>query len=100
MLLAYQKYETPTGQTGHIYSDYAECEITYISGAGGENDNTYTYDVDLKRIKKDVDGTVTKFVYDGWNSVAEYDDEDTLQASYITPGLDQNLTIMQSTGKN
>jgi len=42
------------------------------------------------------DGTVTKFIYDVWNCVAEYDDEDTLQASYITPGLDQNLSIKRS----
>ena len=32
MLLAYQKYETPTGKTGRVYTDYAECEITYVSG--------------------------------------------------------------------
>jgi len=29
------------------------------------------------------------------NVVAEYDGSNTLQASYITPGLDQNLTIKQ-----
>ena len=96
MLLAYQKYATPTGETGHIYSDYAECEITYISGAGGENDNTYTYDVDLKRIKKDVDGTVQKFIYDGPNVVVEYDGNDSLLATYLTPGLDQNLTMIRN----
>jgi len=43
-----------------------------------------------------VDGAVTKFVYDGSNCVAEYDGSNTLQASYITPGLDQNLTIKRS----
>ena len=40
--------------------------------------------------------TTTKFVYDGANVVAEYNSENTLQASYITPGLDQNLTIKRS----
>lgn len=56
-LLAYQKYATPTGKTGRVYSDYAECEITYISAAK----NIYTYRVDLpgrrgdKRIKKDME---------------------------------------------
>ena len=39
--------------------------ITSANQSAGENDNTYTYDIDLKRIKKDVNGTVTKFIYDG-----------------------------------
>ena len=39
--------------------------------------------------------TVTKFVYDGWDGVAEYDGSNTLQANYITPFLDQNLSIKQ-----
>lgn len=82
-LLAYQKYETPAGKTGHTYTDYAECEITYTSST----QNTYTYDIDLKRIRKVVGGsTTTKFMYSGANVVAEYNSENTLQASYIIPG--------------
>jgi RHS repeat-associated protein len=95
-LLAYQKYVTPTGKTGHIYSDYGECEISYTSGAGGENDTTYTYDADLKRIKKDVDGTVQKLMYDGANVVVEYDGNNTLLASYLTPRLDENLSMTRN----
>lgn len=47
--------------------------MTSYDGTGTDNDTTYTYDVGLRRIKKDVNETVTKFIYDGWNSVAEYD---------------------------
>jgi RHS repeat-associated protein len=92
MLLAYQKYETPAGKTGHIYTDYAECEITYTTST----QSTYTYDVDLKRIKKDVDGTVQKFIYDGANVVVEYDGNDSLLATYLTPGLDENLSMTRN----
>ena len=120
MLLAYQKYATPTGKTGHTYTDYAECEITYISGAGGENDNTYTYDVDLKRIQKDVDGAVTKFVYEsapqlnevypftyvgenqfefGVNILVEYDGSNNLQATYVN-GLDTDENMAKTIGEN
>ena len=69
--------------------------MTSYGGPGTENDTTYTYDIGLRRIKKDMNGTVTKFIYDVWDCVAEYDAENTLQASYITPNLDQNLTIKQ-----
>jgi len=41
--------------------------MTSYDGPGRDNDTTYIYDVGLKRIKKDVDGTVTKFVYAGWD---------------------------------
>ena len=70
--------------------------MSSYDGPGTENDTTYTYDAGLNRIKKDVEGTVTKFIYDGANVVAEYDGSNTLQASYITPRLDQNLTIKRS----
>lgn len=58
--------------------------MTSYDGPGTENDTTYTYDIVLKRIKKDVNETVTKFIYHGPNVVAEYDGSNTLQASYVT----------------
>ena len=52
--------------------------------------------MDLKRIKKDVDGTVQKFIYDGPNVVVEYDGNNALLATYLTPGLDENLTMTRN----
>ena len=43
-----------------------------------------------------MDGAVTKFIYDVWNCVAEYGGSNNLQAGYIMPFLDHNLTIKRS----
>ena len=43
-----------------------------------------------RRIAKDVDGTVTKYLYDGDHCIAEYDANDVLVRKYIHgPGVDQ-----------
>jgi RHS repeat-associated protein len=67
-----------------------------FDGLATDGDTTYTYDVDLKRIKKDVSGTVQKFIYDGANVVVEYDGNNSLLATYLTPGLDENLSMTRN----
>lgn len=81
--------------TPYAYAYNYDNLMTSYDGPGTDNDTTYTYDVGLKRIKKDVNETVTKFIYDGPNVVAEYNGSNDLQASHIIPGVDQNLTIKQ-----
>ena len=39
-----------------------------------------------------VDGNTTKYFLDGSNVIADYDGGDTLLATYVTPGLDANLS--------
>jgi hypothetical protein len=46
-----------------------------------------------KRYKRTQDTTVEYFVYDGDNVVASYDSGGTLNATYLTPGLDANLSM-------
>ena len=60
-------------------------------------DGTYTayrYDVQGRRIEKDVNGRIIRYVYDGNNIVLEFDSADVLIARY-THGLseDQPLTL-------
>jgi len=40
--------------------------------------------------------TTTKFYYDGKNVVAEYDGQGSLQATYVTPELDQNVSMTRA----
>jgi len=62
-----------------------------ISGEVGWQQITYTYDPSGRRIAKDVDGEVTKYVYDGDQCIAEYacpepaewDANDVLLRKYI-----------------
>ena len=63
---------------------------------------TYTYDVLNRRVKEDIDGTVTRNLYDGDNVLAEYDGSATpvLQGSYVAPGLDQYVRLTRSSTVN
>ncbi|HPC96420.1 MAG TPA: RHS repeat-associated core domain-containing protein [Sedimentisphaerales bacterium] len=62
-----------------------------ISGEVGRQQITYTYDPSGRRIAKDVDGVVTKYLYDGDQCIAEYacpepaewDANDVLLRKYI-----------------
>jgi len=51
---------------------------------------------DGRRVTKDVNGSKTAYFHDGLNVVAEYNGSDQLQRTYVTPGLDQNLTMTAS----
>ncbi len=55
---------------------------------------SYRYDGLARRIEKDVDGVITRYVYDGKNIVLEYDGTNTLLARYSHgDGSDQPLSV-------
>jgi len=69
-----------------------------------DRDGSSTYDADYyylpgswKRYKRTLGGTTEYYVYDGDNVVASYDSGGNLNASYLTPGLDANLSMTNST---
>ena len=70
--------------------------LTSYDGPGSSNDTTYKYDAGDRRITKDVNGTKTAYFHDGLDVVAEYNGSDQLQRTYVTPGLDQNLSMTAS----
>ena len=43
--------------------------------------------------------TVTKYLYDGDNVLADFGNDDALTAFYVTPGLDQNLSVTDASGQ-
>lgn len=54
----------------------------------------YTYDAMGRRVQKDVDGRITRYVYDGLNLLAEYDGRGRLRARYVHgPGVDNWLAV-------
>ncbi|GAH62429.1 unnamed protein product, partial [marine sediment metagenome] len=84
------------GANVHSYSyDYRNLMTDY-DGPGSSNDSTYNYDARGRRITKDVNGTKTAYFHDGLNVVAEYNGSNQLQRTYVTPGLDQNLSLTSS----
>ena len=54
---------------------------------------SYVYDADKRRIRKVVESATTKYFLDGMDVIADYDGSDALLASYVTPGLDANLSM-------
>jgi YD repeat-containing protein len=71
---------TGDGVNSYLY----DVESRLISATTALTD--YTYDPFGRRTEKDVDGTVTRYVYAGATVIAEYDGLDQLQARYV-PGL-------------
>jgi RHS repeat-associated protein len=70
------------------------------SGGGADWEQiTYTYDPSGRRIAKDVDGVVTKYVYDGDQCIAEYDGSDNLLRKYIHgPSIDEPICMVEAAG--
>ena len=81
----YVDYLQWTGDALPESSDWAEIE--------------YTYDPTGRRIEKDVDGAVTKYVYDGDNCIAEYDGSNNLLRKYVHgPCIDEPICMTETTG--
>jgi RHS repeat-associated protein len=85
------------GTNVHAYGyDFRNLMSDY-DGPGANNDATYKYGASGLRVQKSVAGsTTTKYYQDGLNTVAEYNGSNQLQRAYVTPGLDQNLSLTAS----
>ncbi len=60
---------------------------------------TYAYDAFGRRIEKNVNGTVTRYLYDGWDILAEFDASGALLAKYSHgPYVDHPL-VMERAGQ-
>jgi YD repeat-containing protein len=81
------------GTNVHAYGYDLRNLMTDCDGPGANNDTTYTYDALGRRITKEVNGTKTAYVHDGLDTVAEYNGSNQLQRTYVTPGLDQNISL-------
>ena len=84
------------GTNVHSYAYDFRNLMTSYDGPGSSNDTTYKYDAEDRRITKDVNGTKTAYSHDRLDVVAEYNGSDQLQRTYVTPGLDQNLSMTAS----
>jgi len=59
----------------------------------------YKYDYIGRRIEKNIGGTITKYVYDGDNIIAEYDDSNNLVARYVYgPSIDEPIRMEKLAG--
>ena len=76
-----------SGEITEFDWDYKNRLIQVLKRASAGTDPastiTYKYDALDRRIEKDVDGTVVKYVYDRDNIYLEYDGDDTFLAKYV-----------------
>jgi RHS repeat-associated protein len=85
------------GTNVHAYKYDARNLMTDYDGPGSNNDAAYKYGASGLRVQKTVGGsTTTKYYQDGLNTLAEYNGSNQLQRTYVTPGLDQNLSLTAS----
>jgi RHS repeat-associated protein len=84
------------GTNVHAYKYDFRNLMTDYDGPGTGNDTTYAYDAEARRVTKNVNGSKTAYVYDFLDVVADYNGSNQLQATYVTPALDENLTVTRS----
>jgi RHS repeat-associated protein len=73
----------------------AESRLIEVKNTGGTV-ATYAYDYQARRISKTIGSTITSFVYDGWNPIAEFSGT-TLSKSY-TWGMDLSGSMQGAGG--
>ncbi|MFH1062627.1 MAG: RHS repeat-associated core domain-containing protein [Candidatus Omnitrophota bacterium] len=78
-----------------MYTYDSEDQLINISSPG--TSVSYRYDALGRRIEKDVDGQITKYVYDGEDIIAEYDANNNIIARYTHgPSIDEPLILEKS----
>jgi RHS repeat-associated protein len=78
--------------------DY-DAENHLLSASATDISASYTYDGSHRQIQKEVNSAKTRFVYDGWRRIADYDGSDVLQNRYVYGvGLDEPLIQVSSSG--
>lgn len=119
-LLEYQsnelnQYVYGSGSCGRLYKGYNangcliddgvwkfgyDAENHLISAEDGTTSVDYLYDPTHRQIRKNVDGTKTRYVYSGWQRLADYDGTaDTLQNRYVYgDDLDEPLITVAAGG--
>ena len=92
-----QKTDKATNETTD-YTFNAENKLIRIDLPSGSIAQ-YRYDALGRRIEKDVDGVITRYVYDGEDILLEFDGTNTQIAKYTHgPGIDEPL-IMERGGQ-
>jgi RHS repeat-associated protein len=100
-------YDTNGNLTSWVAADGRQT-FTYDSenrlrtaAVGGSSTPSIFYDYDPlgRRVSKTVNGTVTRYLLDGDEEIAEYDGSGNLQRRYITgPAIDDRIALVDASG--
>ena len=76
-----------------------DTENRLVTADDGVTSASYFYDPLKRQTQKEVDSTKTRFVYAGWQRIADYDGSDTLVARFVYgSGLDEPLIKVAAGG--
>ncbi|MEA9358605.1 RHS repeat-associated core domain-containing protein [Bacteriovorax sp. PP10] len=99
-----KKVNKQSGYTHKYVWDY-ENKLQFVTEHLTENSgtlktHTYIYDVLGRRIMKDSNGVVRKYVYDNEDILLEFDNNDSLQAKFTHgPGIDEPVEMLKGSQK-
>ena len=83
---------TSAGSRSYIYSAQNQLlEATTLTGGIAR----YSYGPAARRVRKDVDGTITSFIHAGEIEIAEYDGTTLLRRYIPGPGVDQRIAMVE-----
>jgi len=88
------------GNNTYTYEYDWDDRLTSYDAPATDDDATYGYDsLGWRRVKKTVGGTLTKYLPDvaGTDVLSEYDTNDNLLRSYVTPTIDENISLYDGT---
>jgi len=93
-------YDTNGNLTGNgLWTFGYDREGHLVSASKSGTSVSYKYDALGRRTEKNVNGTVTKFVYSGQDLIEERDGSDNVTAKYIyAGGIDNPVEVIKATG--
>lgn len=85
-----------TVSTGEVRTFAWDYENRLIAVIGTGLDARYAYDPFGRRVQKNVNNTITNYIYDGPVIIAEYDGNNQLVTRYAQgPGMDEHLSVQR-----
>ncbi len=86
-------------QVDYTYDYENRVSRIVIASSPTASEAIYKYDYLGRRIEKNINGTITKYIYDGDNIIAEYNGNGILIAKYIYgPNIDEPIKGLSPTG--
>lgn len=82
-------YDANGNMTTALGQAYSWNERNQLAASSGSATGTYAYDALSRRQVRTVNGTTTKFLYDGQQPIQELTGSNTLSASLLTGGIDE-----------
>ena len=84
-----------TGYGSRTFTYSAENQLLRVEDSVTQMTANYSYGPGARRVRKEVNGTITRFIHAGRMEIAEYDGSGNILRRYIPgPGVDQRIALI------